>query len=327
MDSGSITPGEKYYVQVAGINTNGIGPYVPAIPEVEIPRSQPGLARDCRVYAVPTDSSSLKVEWDGVYPDHGQTPSSYRLDFYDVGASTSVPADTHEVNDIDESSRYSITKDDLIPGKSYKVLIIPVNELGEGGPSWFSSFNPSGLFHEDESAAHQDYLEKSCHAVPTCESGSVECTESDADNFLIIARSVPSPPLVEVGTYPSVSNQNRFSQDSILVTFDSPLDINADSNGIPTDKFLIEWSTVSSFLPPSDGGVDSLWSYEVTAQYSDEDGENAIGEFLIASLNMGTQYFIRVSAHNTTGYGPPTNSVPVEPMTDRIHHLSPCSPA
>ncbi|KAL7541113.1 LOW QUALITY PROTEIN: hypothetical protein ACHAXR_012985 [Thalassiosira sp. AJA248-18] len=315
MESGSITPGEKYYVQVAGMNTNGVGPYVPAIPEAEIPRSQPGLAQNCRVYAVPTTSSSLKVEWDGVYPNHGQIPSSYRVDFYDVDAGTSSPVATQVVTDINESTRYSIANDDLIPGTRYKVLIIPVNELGEGGPNWFSDFNPIGLIHGDQHVTPQDYLEKSCHAVPTCNSGSVQCAEIDADNFSIIARSVPPPPKVEVGTYPSVSNQNRFSEDSILVTFESLLTADNESNGIPTDKFLIEWSTVSSFLPSTDDGVDSLWSSEVTAQYSDEDGENAAGEFLIDSLNMGTQYFVRVSAHNTAGYGATTNSVPVKPMT------------
>ncbi|KAL9181119.1 hypothetical protein ACHAXT_009924 [Thalassiosira profunda] len=315
MESTAITPGTKYYVQVAGVNTNGVGPYVSATPEAETPRSQPGLAQNCKVYAVPSASSSLKVEWDGVQPDHGRVPSSYRVDFYDVDSVSSDPVATQLIEDIDESSRYSVTKTDLVPGTKYKVLIVPSNELGEGGPSWYGDFNPVGLIHDDQYATPQDYLERSCHAVPTCEGGSVQCAEIDAETFGIVARSVPPPPTVEVGTYPSVSNRNRFSKDSLLVTFESPLAVGVESNGVPADKFLVEWSTSSSFLPSIDENVDSLWSTEVTAQYSDEDGENAMGELLIDSLEMGTDYFVRVSAHNTAGYGPPTSGVPIKPMT------------
>ncbi|KAL7554112.1 hypothetical protein ACHAWF_017504 [Thalassiosira exigua] len=314
MESGSVVPGGKYYVQIAGVNSNGVGPFVPTPPIAEIPRSQPGLAQDCRVYAVPSTSSSLRVEWNGVYPDHGQAPSSYRINFYDVDASSSDPVDTQVAAEIHESSRYLITKDDLIPGKRYKVLIVPVNEIGEGGPSWFGDFSPAGSFYDDPLVTTQDYLERACHAVPTCESGSVECAKIDAENFSIVARSVPPSPQVEVGTYPSVSSRNRFSEDSVLVTFESPLTSATGSIGVPTDKFLVEWSTISSFLPSMDD-ADSLWSSEVPAQYSDDDGENAMGELLISGLDMGTQYFVRVSAHNTAGFGAPTNGVPVKPMT------------
>ena len=317
MDSESLTPGVNIYVQVSAVNANGVGPFVSAIPEAETPKSQPGLAQNCQVSAVPTTSSSLKVAWDGVYPNHGQVPSSYRIDFYDVDAVSSDPVASHYlVDDIDESSRYSIVKEDLIPGKRYKVLVVPVNDLGEGGPSWFSDFNPSGVFGDNaQFDTPHDFLERMCHAVPTCESGSVECNEVDAENFIIVARAVPPPPNIDVGTYPSVSNQNRFTKDSVLVTFESPLIADTNSNGIPTDKFLVEWSTSSSFLQSTEEGVDTLWSSEVTAQYLDANGEDAVGELLIGSLTMGTQYFVRVSAHNTAGYGSITNSIPVTPMT------------
>ena len=68
MQSGSIVPGQNYYVQIAGINVNGVGPYVSTIPESENPRSQPGLAQNCRVYAIPTTSTSLQVEWCVLLP-------------------------------------------------------------------------------------------------------------------------------------------------------------------------------------------------------------------------------------------------------------------
>jgi len=312
MESGSINPGETYYVQIAGVNRNGVGPHVSAAPESEVPRSKPGLAQNCRVYALPSSSSSLKIEWDGVYPNHGQTPSSYKVEFFDVDGNLSDPAvSTVLVSEIDETSRYSITKEDLVPGTRYKVLVTPVNELGEGAPNWFSDFDPSGIFGDIGFSSQVNYLERSCHAVPTCEIGSIECTEADAESFAITTRSVPSPSLLQVGTYPDVSNDDRFSKDSILVSFEAPL----GSYGMPTDKFLVEWSTLSSFLPVSNAGTVASWSSEVAAQYFDENREHAFGEFLIDSLDMGTQYFVRVSAHNSGGFGEPTNSVPVKPMT------------
>jgi len=61
--------------------------------------------------------------------------------------------------------------------------------------------------------------------------------------------------------------------------------------------------------------VDTLWSSVVTAQYSDEGEENAFGELLLESLTMGMQYYVRVSAHNSAGYGAKTSSKPAKPMT------------
>ena len=64
MDASSLVPGTSYYVDIAPINSAGVGPFVDASPPVEIPKSSPGLAQDCRVYAVPDSSTSLKVEWN-----------------------------------------------------------------------------------------------------------------------------------------------------------------------------------------------------------------------------------------------------------------------
>lgn len=318
MDSGSVIPGQKYYVKIAGVNAKGVGPYMPVITSTETARSQPGIAQNCRVYSIPTSSSSLRVEWDGVFPSRGQLPSSYRVEFYEIiNVETSDLVVSQVVTVIDESKRYSVTKQNLTPGASYKIIIVPVNDQGEGGPSWYSDFDPSGLIHDNNFFTLQDYRERSCHTVPTCDSASVQCDELDAGDFMIVARSLPPRPDFEVGTYPNILNENRFSKDSILVTFASTLiGTNGKSSEMPTDEFLVEWSTSSSFLPSADDdAVDTLWSSVVTAQYSDEDEENAFGELLLESLTMGTQYYVRISAHNSAGYGAKTSSKPVKPMT------------
>ena len=312
MDVGSIVPGETYYVQIAGANRNGVGPFTPPTPEAELARSRPGLAQNCRVYAVPSSSSSLKVEWDGVHPNHGQLPSSYKVEFFDGDDSSSSPAIASFVaSNIDETSRYSIVKEDLVPGMRYKILVTPINELGEGGPDWFSDFDPSGRFGDNHIFTQENYWERSCHAVPTCAIGTTECNEADVESFLITARSVPIISSLQAATYPDVSNTDSFSKDSVLVSFEAEL----GSHGVPADKFLVEWSTTSSFSSISGANSVSSWSEEVTAQYQDENGEHAFGEFMVGSLNMGTQYFVRVTAHNSGGYGMPSNSVPVKPMT------------
>ena len=316
MDSGSISPGQRYYVKVAGVNSLGVGPFVAASPESEIPKSLLGLAQNCRIYASPTSSSSLRVEWDGVLPYHGQYPNSYRVDVYDVDDESQMPLKSIFVTDIDESSKYSITLDDMTPGARYKALVTPITDLGEGSPLWFADFDTSGLIHDDGFSLEEDYLKQSCHAIPTCQDGLVECLELESSSLSILARSVPPPPQMEVGTYPSVSNKNRFSADSILVSFVSPLvNTHLQSTGAPTDKFRLEWSTDSSFRTTSLDGSVSLWSIELAASYSDEANENAFGEYMVDSLIMGKQYYVRVFAHNSAGYGSPSITVPIKPMT------------
>ncbi|KAL7514942.1 hypothetical protein ACHAXN_013076 [Cyclotella atomus] len=311
MDSGSVTPGQRYYVQIAGVNTLGVGPFVTATPASDVPMSLPGLAQNCKIFALPTSSSSLKVEWNGVQPFHGQHPNAYRIDLYDVDAGSSSPVKSQLVSEIDETTKYSITINDLAPGTRYKALVVPINDLGEGGPSWLADFDPSGLINDAGYSVAQDYLDLACNAVPTCEAASVECLETEISTFTILTRSVPAPPSMEVGTHPSVSNANRFSRDSTLVTFQSHLlDHSLHSTGSPTDKFRIEWSTNASFRRSSSDGSASFWSVEIPASYSD--GRN---EYMIDSLDMGMQYYVRVFAHNSAGYGSASMAVPIKPMT------------
>lgn len=250
------------------------------------------------------------VEWRGVWPDHGAAPSLYRVEAYDADSGSPTPVVTYNVSEIDETSQYSAKIDGLVPGGRYRLVIVPANAYGERSPSWFSSFDPSSVFNKEDFPHSQNFLERACNAVPKCSSESSGCIETDMEEFVITARSPPPPPLVQCGTFPEVSSRNRFAKDSVLVTFES----SGLNSGSPTDKFLVEWSTLPSFLSEKDGEV-TKWSSEVVASYSDDTGLNAVAELLLDSLTMGTQYFVRVSAHNTAGFGAPTQGTPVKPMT------------
>lgn len=287
MDSGSLVPGTSYYVDIAPVNSAGIGPFTPTSPEREIPRSLPGLAQDCRVYAVPHSSSSLKVEWEGVWPYNGQAPTSYKIVV--MGEDGNVVM-TKVEEQIDESSIYLVMLDSLIPGDVYKILVTAVNDYGEGSPSWYRAVNPTDASLEGR---YQDYAQGSCFAVPTCEIKSEGCVEN-SDSFSIRARSTPLIPEISVATYPSVMGSNRFSKDSLLVTFDT---LNDETyTGSNVDMYKVEWSSNSTF-----DGAD----FHVTSGT----------EYMIQHLDMGTRYHVRVAAHNSAGYSIPCASLPATPMS------------
>jgi len=307
MDAGSLVPGTSYYVDVAPINSVGVGSFISASPGTEIPRSSPALAQGCRVYAVPDSSTSLKVEWNGVEPYHGEDPTQYKVAFYDE--STGLVAATSVVTEIDESNTYTLLQEEgLVSGQTYEVVITPINSQGEGGPSWFAQVDSS-----DASLAgplvYQNYAQRSCFAVPTCELSSEECTEVDDGALTIRVRSTPDPPQVTVATYPSASDgPNRFTKDSLLVSYEpSSGDISNSIgwSGDDIDKYRIEWSTSSWFGDTDASDLKDTGQSHVTSET----------EYLIQGLTMGEQYHVRVTAHNSGGYGEPSTALPAKPMT------------
>lgn len=301
MDAGSLVPGTSYYVDIAPINSAGVGPFVDASPQVEIPKSSPGLAQDCRVYAVPDSSTSLKVEWNGVQPYHGEDPTEYKVTFYDE--STGLVAATRSVVEIDESDTYTVLQEEgLVSGQRYEVVITPINSQGEGGPSWFAQVDSTDT--SLTTGLYQDYAQRSCFAIPTCELSSEECTEgADGGGFAILARSTPEPPQVTVATYPLASDgPNRFTKDSLLVSYEPSSNDASGGSGDAIDKYRIEWSTSpSSSLEDNTENIQS----HVTSET----------EYWIQGLTMGKEYHVRVIAHNSGGYGEPSTALPVKPMT------------
>lgn len=166
-----------------------------------------------------------------------------------------------------------------------------------GGPLWYSSVDSSD---GSLNGFYQDYAQRSCYAIPTCNESSEECMEGGG--YSIQARAMPTSPQFTAATYPTVSTPDRFSKDSIEISIEeisAPL-----SGGGGVDKYRIEWSLESSF---------SKTNSHVTTSPN----------YIISSLFMGTIYYVRVTAHNSAGYGIPSHSVPVKPMQSPDPPFSP----
>jgi len=284
-NSGSLAPGTSYFVEIAAINDAGIGMFAHSSPRYQKPRSRPGLAQNCKVRAVASSSNSLQVDWEGVDFNNGDGPSTYKVNFIS-DKNTTV---SHLVEDIDERSLYSIVETRLIPGDLYEVFILATNDQGEGCPMWYTNVNT--LDGSLSSRKYIDLQNRSCRALPTCDSSSIKCIESN--EYIIKARSVPPNPLITAATHPNISNRNRFSSNSIFVTFDS--NMNLKTTGDDVDFFKIEWSKDPLFL--------HSYSHVTTNP-----------EYLIPNLEIGEIYYVRVKSHNTAGYGRASLVAPVKPM-------------
>jgi hypothetical protein len=286
MNSTVLEPGRQYYVKVAALNEFGVGPSASSLPKHEKPRSSPGLAQDCKVYAASDSATALQVEWRSVYPYVGEAPSQYRVELY-MNATLIL---TREVTSDETLPAYSTIISGLTPGYSYEVVIVPVSSMGEGGPIWFSDIDVSSGALMDN---YRDYLMRSCIAKPTCNVSSDDCVESKP--YEIKVRSQPSAPLLNIATYPNYSTRERFTKDSLFISImDREDDIS--SIGDSVDKFRIQWSPDPSF---------SAFDEAIIVQQS----------YLITSLVMGKTYYVRGQAHNSAGFGAPTGSFPVRPIT------------
>ncbi len=293
MDSLSLLPGQPYFVEVSAVNSVGDGPFAQASPTHEIPKSSPYFAQNCVVSSVSDGFGKLLVTWEGVSPYSGEDPSAYRVEFYTNGALATVSI----IDEIDENSIYKHEKTGLLPGHYYKVLVVPVNSKGTGAPVWFTEVSKADGTAID---LFDDYKARACHAHPKCLSLHEECVETNEDTILV--RSVPSAPDVNVATYPHVSTKERFTKDSVLVSFTASA--NDAGNGDSVQKYRVEWSPKSDF---------SKSLVHVTQDQN----------YVITSLEMGTLYYVRVQAYNSAGYGEASNVLPFKPMQSPDPPFSP----
>uniref|UniRef100_A0A6U5H1H0 Fibronectin type-III domain-containing protein n=1 Tax=Corethron hystrix TaxID=216773 RepID=A0A6U5H1H0_9STRA len=278
-DAGTFVPGIPYSLQVAAVNNAGTGMSTPANPASVVPCAPPGLPIDARVLAVSDDHRALKVTWREADLDHGAKLRSYKVFFYLGG----ILESTRHVDVNPMSQSYTIVQTNLEAYALYIVKIRAVNDQGEGGPGWYDDVSNSDGSLEGR---YEDFVNRSAIAVPTCAADREGCEELDSKQ--VMTRGVPGAPFVDAGTYPSASSSSqRFSKVSIFVIFasDDPI----------VDKFRVEWSTDRAFTNKN---------VHVTTN----------SEYLISSLTMGKDYFVRVYAHNSAGYGLSSDVLPVRPI-------------
>jgi len=171
-----------------------------------------------------------------------------------------------------------------------KVRVQAFNDRGESPPSWYAHIISSSPWVNSYITV-ADYTTGTKLAQPVCYVGLDECTEGDANSW-IIPRGLPGKPDLFVPLYPEVDVVNAFGSEWALIYFTVP-----SVNGDGVDKWRVEWGTDASF------SNSELVSFIVT--------ENMY--YNITDLSMGEEYYIRVIAHHTGGYGAPSNSYSVKP--------------
>jgi len=159
--------------------------------------------------------------------------------------------------------------------------------------------------------------------VPRCQPGLEECTaDAGIHEGTILARELPHAPLVYV---PVIGDPNGFTSTTLVVTFKD----SAEWNGSRAfDKFKIEWDLLPSFT--SNKNLGKPESFDIGAGTSPEviasntvDG-NILYTYTIEDVTPGFQYFIRVSGHNSLGYGEPSSGLisiprrPSDPVEESI---------
>jgi hypothetical protein len=303
MDSAALSPGSSYYFQIAAVNSAGLGTYSQSTPASLIPRAPPGLAENCKIYAVPDSPGSFKVSWDRVVSNHGSDLLLYEIEFFRRDEELSTLETRLMVNAASDISSYTVIKNGFPFGNFFECWIVAVNSEGSGGPSWYAS--AKNLNGELSDIKFLSYKQRSCLCVPTCDQSSEDCFEGNKS--LIKARGRPGvPESVFIGgcLLDGISPESRFSKSSVLVSYQPPSFTR--QGGELVDHYRIQWA------PSSDLSSSSMKSH-VTSEL----------QHLITDLEMGTEYSVRVSAHNSAGYGQPTDYVIVKPMQSPDPPFSP----
>jgi hypothetical protein len=303
MDSAALSPGSSYYFQIAAVNSVGLGTYSQSTPASLIPRAPPGLAENCKIYAVPDSPGSFKVSWDRVVSNHGSDLLSYEVEFFRRDEEILALEIRLTVNAAADMSSYTVIKNGFPFGEFFECRIAAVNSEGSGGPSWYAS--AKNLNGELSYTEFLSYKHRSCICVPTCDQSSEDCFEGNKS--LIKSRGRPGvPESVFIGgsLLDGFSSESRFSKSSVLVSYQPPSFTR--QGGELVDHYRIQWA------PSSDLSSSSMKSH-VTSEL----------QHLITDLEMGTEYSVRVFAHNSAGYGQPTDYVIVKPMQSPDPPFSP----
>lgn len=303
MDSTALSPGSSYFFQIAAVNSAGVGTYSQTTPVSIIPRAPPGLAENCKIYAVPDSPGSFKVTWNSVASNHGSDLLSYDVEFFRRDEEHLILESRLTIKADANVSSYYVTKNGFPGGNFFECWIVAVNSEGSGGPSWYTSVK--NLNGELGDAEFLSYKHRSCLCVPTCDHSSEDCFEGSKS--LIKSRGRPgAPESISIGGSLSdgIASESRFSKNSVLVSY-QPSSFTRQGGEL-VDHYRIQWGA------STDVSLHSVRSH-VTNEL----------QYLITDLKMGTEYSVRVSAHNSAGYGQPTDWVIVKPMQSPDPPFSP----
>jgi len=288
--AGGIQQGVKLYLRMAAINVVGIGSTQVAkvfgdqLPGGSInPHSPPGLPVNTLVFAVPSSvGDELLVTWEQG-DDFGSPITYYQIQSSNDYANNNW-RNVSNVTAISGQSSYSalINVDDYYV---YRVRIFAYNDLGSSGPLWYQFI---GDHDTTASLTTVDFYSGAKLCSPTCPDGLEECFEDD--DWDILARGLPHAPVLEVPGYPDVDNSKFFDKENATVYYFVP-----SVNGNNVDKYRVEWGTDNLFQTDAQSWVGSELKYQ------------------ISGLIMGKWYYLRVTAHNSLGYGTPSNVYSFKP--------------
>ena len=202
-------------------------------------RAKPGLPTDVKVYAVTDDDEALKVTWMPVDTDNGgvitrytveRTPSNDRDSWNDPNTGEDI--DTIYIDDIADLTKmqtYTITG--LNTSAHYTVRVRAWNDHGPSPPAWYKLNARYGAQGASEESGDIDIIAGAQEATPTCEPGVEDCAETH--ERVIQVRALPDAPPTYVPQNEDIDEAQLFTQESLMVYFDSP----ADTHGDTIDKW------------------------------------------------------------------------------------------
>jgi hypothetical protein len=240
--------------------------------------------QDCDISVVadhgccPNTNWAESCSWTGI-PAEFRLVTSTGLNYVAVSSSS-----TDQYTDAFHVHTYTVAIENLAPGSEYEIRVRAANDQGDS--------------HEVT------------YAEPICQPGLEECySDSGSLTGTILARELPHAPTVVV---PDIGGLNGFTSSVLVVTFKDSAEWDQTR---AIDKFKVEWDLLPSFSSNANLGKPESFDEtraEIGTAFTGTSPEvaatnTADGSLLytysIENLSPGLQYFIRVSGHNTLGYG------------------------
>lgn len=316
-EAGAFKPGEEYFIRVAAITALGIGEFEVASSTSDtllddaqlgvVPRAPPGIVLDAKVFARPSDATSLLVTWDSVDTTNGGEVTEYFVEFAkmtNAGIGAGIGADWGCMSLVRvHPSMRQVSLQGLTPGAAYMVRVRAVNDQGPSPPNWHRFYNPYKHIQDVDLGAR--------FARPTCPSGLDGCMETASS---IVARELPASPILTVPWF-NGSGPPR-TKDSVTI-YISPPSVRV---GAEIDKWKIEWRKSGPItFDQFDSSVEAHLKGDYFNKIMQNCDEMRIDDkslrcylqpmyldrfrFTINGLKYGILYDIRVNPHNSLGYG------------------------